>query len=151
MPLIVRSSKIHATGCYTTSPIAEGTFIVEYTGPRLTVEEADELYVDREETYLFGLPDGKHVIDGYGEAAFINHSCDPNCETVETPDGQRVWIVALRDIAAGEELTYDYCLYDGAEDDPSPCTCGAAKCRLTLYSEEELARQAEEAEQSTEA
>jgi SET domain-containing protein len=143
MPLIVRPSKIHATGCYTSSPIPKGTFIVEYAGPRLTIDEADERYVDQPDTYLFGLSDGKHVIDGYGDAAFINHSCDPNCEAVESDDG-RVWIMALRDIEAGEELTYDYCLYDGAEDDPSPCTCGSAHCRGTLYSDEELARQAEE-------
>jgi len=147
MPLIVQSSKIHATGCYTTAPIAAGTFIIEYVGPRLTIEEADEHYVDQPDTYLFGLPDGKHVIDGYGEAAFINHSCDPNCETVETDDG-RVWIMAIRNIDANEELTYDYCLYDGAEDDPSPCTCGSANCRGTLYSDEELARQAAEAQES---
>jgi SET domain-containing protein len=142
MPLIIGSSKIHATGCYTTHPISKGTFIIEYVGPLLTVDEADERYVDQEETYLFGLSDGKHVIDGYGEAAFINHSCDPNCEAVES-DNRRVWIVALRDIAAGEELTYDYSLYDGTEEDESRCACGAAHCRGTLYSDEELARRAE--------
>ena len=62
---------IHATGCYTTAPIAEGTFIVEYTGPRLTGEEAEAQYADQEETYLFGLDDGKHVIDGFGEAGYL--------------------------------------------------------------------------------
>ncbi len=142
MPLIVRSSTIHATGCYTTAAIPKGTFIVQYLGPRLTVEEADERYVDQEETYLFGLSDGKTVIDGYGDAAFINHSCNPNCEAVESKDGE-VWIVAVRDIAAGEELTYDYSLYDGGDDDPSTCACGSAHCRGTLYSDEELAKRAE--------
>jgi SET domain-containing protein len=146
MGLVIGFSGIHATGCYTNNPIAKGTFIVEYTGPRLSAQEADERYADQEETYLFGLSDGKHVIDGYGEAAFINHSCDPNCETRETDDG-RVWIVALRDIAAGEELTYDYGLYDGDPDDPSTCVCGAQNCRGTLYSEEELDRRAREAAQ----
>lgn len=138
MALRIGFSKIHSTGCYTTTPIAKGSYIVEYTGPRLTVEEADERYDEQEETYLFGLEDGEHVIDGFGDAAFINHSCDPNCEPDEI-DG-RIWIIALRDIEAGEELTYDYNLYDGEEDDESPCCCGAANCRGTLYSEEELAR-----------
>jgi SET domain-containing protein len=144
MGLIIRPSKIHATGCYTTTPIAEGTFIVEYTGPRLTAEEAEARYGDQEETYLFGLDDGKHVIDGFGEAAFINHSCDPNCETDEIEG--RVWIIAARDIAAGEELTYDYNLYDGELDDDQPCLCGAASYRGTLWGEEELARRAKLAE-----
>jgi uncharacterized protein len=138
MGLIIRSSKIHATGCYTTAPIRKGTRAVEYTGERLTVDRADELYDGCAETYLFGLSDGKVVIDGDGVAAFINHSCDPNCE-VDEIDG-RIWIIAMRDIAAGEELTYDYNLYDGDEDDQSPCSCGARMCRGSLFSPEELQR-----------
>jgi uncharacterized protein len=138
--LIVRMSNIHSKGCYTTVPISEGAYVVEYTGERITPDQADERYEHREDTYLFGLDDETHVIDGDGVAAFINHSCDPNCESDEI-DGH-VWIIALRDIAAGEELTYDYCLYDG--DDESPCACGAATCRGTLYSAEELERRARE-------
>ncbi|HKD61687.1 MAG TPA: SET domain-containing protein-lysine N-methyltransferase [Terracidiphilus sp.] len=140
MHLIVRSSRIHSRGCYTTVPITEGTFIVEYTGEHITCDEANERYEDHPDTYLFGLDDGEHVIDGDGVAAFINHSCDPNCESDEI-DGQ-VWIIAVRDIDAGEELTYDYCLYDG--DDESPCSCGADRCRGTLYSDEEMEKRAKE-------
>jgi uncharacterized protein len=136
--LVTRTSQIHRTGCYTTIPIKEGTHIVEYLGDILTLEEADERYPEQEETYLFGLEDGKHVIDGKNVAAFINHSCDPNCETDEI--NGHVWIIALRDIEAGEELTYDYNLYDGEDDDLSPCACGTKNCRGTLYSEEEMAK-----------
>jgi uncharacterized protein len=134
MPLLIRASRIHSAGCYTTAAIKKGAFIVEYTGPRITVAEADTRYSDRPETYLFGLADGKQVIDGDGIAAFINHCCNPNCEPEEV-DG-RVWIVALRDIKAGEELTYDYNLYDGEGE--APCFCGAKNCRGSLYSAEEL-------------
>jgi uncharacterized protein len=140
MGLVIRASKIHETGCYTTAPIHKGTRVVEYTGERITVDEADERYDGCFETYLFGLSDGKYVIDGDGVAAFINHSCEPNCE-VDEIDG-RIFIIATRDIGAGEELTYDYNLYDGGEDDESPCSCGARKCRGSLFSEEELARRA---------
>jgi hypothetical protein len=137
MGLIIRSSAIHAAGCYSTAPIAKGVRVVEYTGRRIPKALADELYAEKPYTYLFGLGDGKTVIDGHGTAMFINHSCDPNCETEETEDG-RVWIMAIRDIAAGEELTYDYCLYDG--EDEEPCYCGAACCRGTMYSPEEMRR-----------
>jgi uncharacterized protein len=137
MGLLIRSSDIHAAGCYTTEVIPTGTRIVEYTGPRVTPEQGDERYENRETTYLFGL-EGGMLVDGEGMAAFINHSCDPNCETDEI-DG-RVWIFAARDITAGEELTYDYNLYDGEEDDPAPCTCGTKKCRGTMYSPEEVIR-----------
>jgi len=136
MGLIVRSSDIHAAGVYTTSSIKKGTHVVEYTGPRLAKEEADRIYVGRDVTYLFGLDDGR-VIDGHGIAAFINHSCDPNCETDEIAG--RIWIIAIRDIPAGEELSYDYNLFDGDENDPALCFCGAKNCRGSMYSERELA------------
>jgi SET domain-containing protein len=142
MGLIIRSSAIHAAGCYTTTPIANGARVVEYTGPRITKDEADQRYAEQPVTYLFGLGDGEFVIDGHGTAMFINHSCDANCETDES-DG-RVWIVAIRDIAAGEELTYDYNLYDGG-DDLNLCNCGAKKCRGTMYSTEETAHRKQEA------
>ena len=137
MGLIIRSSAIHAAGCYTTAPIRKGSRLVEYTGPRIGKDEADARYEHSPITYLFGLGDGSVVIDGHGMAMFINHSCDANCETHEE-DG-RVWIKAIRDIAAGEEITYDYCLYDG-DGDAALCNCGAPKCRGTMYSKEEIRR-----------
>jgi SET domain-containing protein len=109
--LLIRSSAIHAAGCYTTGPIRNGARVVEYTGPRISKEQADEKYEHSPTTYLFGIGDGSTVIDGHGMAMFLNHSCDPNCETDEVRG--RVWIKAIRNIAPGEELTYDYNLYDG--------------------------------------
>lgn len=139
MALVIRSSAIHATGCYTTEPLQKRTRIVEYTGPRITREQADAKYDHSTITYLFGVGDGSTVIDGNGIARFINHSCDPNCETYEV--GGRVWIKAIRDIAAGEELTYDYYLYDGDEDE-AICNCGSRNCRKTMYSPREIRRRA---------
>jgi SET domain-containing protein len=139
MGLMIRSSAIHAAGCYTTTPIRKGARVVEYTGPRIQKSEADRLYEDSPITYLFGIGSRSTVIDGHGAAMFLNHSCDPNCETDESHG--RVWIQAIRDIAPGEELTYDYCLYDGDEDEAS-CNCGAPACRKTMYSPQEIARRA---------
>src|SRR5216684_2723072 len=102
MTLILRQSRIHSYGCYTTRPISKGKLIVEYVGEHLTYEQADDLYDNFPNTYLFGL------------------------------DGGKMWIIALRDIDAGEELTYDYNLYDGEDD--APCFCGAKRCRGSLYS-----------------
>ena len=132
MALVVRPSRIHSVGVYTSTPIRKGTRIVEYAGPRITQEEADRRYEGCERTYLYGLNDGKTIIDGEGLGAYLNHSCDPNCEVDEIKG--RVWIFAMRNIAAGEELVWDYSLYD--DDDPAPCHCGAANCRGTMYSEE---------------
>jgi SET domain-containing protein len=137
MTLIIRSSLIHAAGCYTTTPIRKGVRVAEYTGPRLSKKQADKDYENSSITYLFGLGNGKIVIDGHSMAMFINHSCDPNCETTEEND--RIWIKSIRRIAAGEEITYDYCLYDGA-DDEAICNCGAKTCRGTMYSPKEVRR-----------
>ncbi len=137
MGLIIRSSDIHAAGCYTTTRIPKGRRVAEYTGPRLTKDEADQLYESKPITYLFGLGDGSTVIDGHCMAMFINHSCDPNCESDEK-DG-RVWVKAIKNIPAGAEITYDYCLYDGG-DEPQDCNCGAKECRGTMYSDEEIRR-----------
>src|SRR5450432_3302557 len=140
MKLAIRRSPIHSDGVYATAPIKKRTVVVEYTGPRLTYAEADAIYEHSPRTYLFGMVDGTHVIDGDGVAAFINHSCDPNCEADEI-DG-RVLITAIENLAPGEELTYDYNLYDGDLGDLSPCHCGAKHCRESMYSKKELAARA---------
>jgi uncharacterized protein len=57
---------------------------------------------------------------------FINHSCQPNVGFAGN-----VVLVAMRDIAAGEELTTDYALFDDA-DDPMTCNCGTPSCRGTI-------------------
>jgi SET domain-containing protein len=135
MRLIVRSSAIHAAGVFTLEAIPKNTLVVEYTGTRMKHDDADVVYEHRPYTYLFGVGDGTYVLDGFGMAMYLNHSCAPNCETEEDNE-ERVWIRAIRDIAAGEELVYDYFLYDG--DGEAPCTCGAERCRGTMYSPKEL-------------
>jgi uncharacterized protein len=136
MAIVIRPSRIHAAGVFTTTPIRKGSRVVEYAGPRLSPEKANELYDGATRTYLYGLEDGKTVIDGEGMGAYLNHSCDPNCEVDEIK--KRVWILAIRNIAAGEELLWDYNLYD--DDDPAPCHCGSTKCRGTMYSREWMAK-----------
>jgi SET domain-containing protein len=136
MPLVIRPSRIHAVGVFTTASIRKGACIVEYAGRRITPEEADRLYEGAPRTYLYGLEDGKTVIDGEGLGAYLNHCCDPNCEVDEI--NGRVWIFAVRDIASGEELVWDYNLYD--DEAPAPCYCGSKKCRGTMYSREWMAK-----------
>ncbi len=137
--LIIRSSTIHAAGCYTMRRIRRGERVCEYDGPRFPKKVADERYAQRNLTYLFSFGEDGTVIDGFGTAMFLNHSCDGNCETTEE-DG-RIFIVAIRDIAAGEELLYEYNLHD-SDDEPGICYCGAAGCRGTMFSADEVKRRA---------
>ena len=134
--LITRSSDIHAAGCFALEDIPRGTLVLEYTGEVITKEEGDRRYEGRSFTYLFGLGNGDKVIDGHSMAMFINHSCRPNCE-IDERNG-RIFIKTLRKLKAGEEITYDYWLYDG--DDEAPCSCGSRNCRGSMYSPSEMKR-----------
>jgi SET domain-containing protein len=138
---VVRRSRIHGNGVYAARRIRKGTRIVEYVGERISHEAADARYEakgqDDGHTFLFVVSDGLVIDAGVGgnEARFINHSCDPNCETVI--EGGRVFIEALRDIRKGEELGYEYGLTWESNDDPDElanyaCRCGAAKCRGSM-------------------
>ena len=137
----VRRSGIHGKGVYATRHIPKGTRIVEYLGERISHAQADARYEEKGQddghTFLF-VVSSKVVIDAGvngNDARFINHSCDPNCETVI--EGGRVFIEALRDIRKGEELGYEYGLTWESTDDPDElanyaCRCGAAKCRGSM-------------------
>ena len=110
----VRRSKLHGNGVFAARKIPAGTRIIEYGGQRISAKEADRRHPtnpdDPFHTFFFALSSGR-VIDGGDEgndARWINHSCEPNCEAQEGKHGKRVYIVAVRDIARGEELSYDY-------------------------------------------
>lgn len=145
----VRRSPIHGTGVFATAPIPKGARVVEYVGERVSHAEADRRYEDKDvndnHTFLFTV-DQRIVIDagvGGNEARWINHSCDPNCEADEQ-DG-RVFIKALRNIRAGEELNYDYGLIIDERYTPKlkaeyPCWCGARTCRGTLLAPKRRSR-----------
>ena len=134
----VRPSGIHGRGVFATRWIRKGKRIIEYTGKRVLWESVPDDPNDPR-TFLFGLYNGKDVIDatvGGNEACWINHSCEPNCEAIED-ENERVFIHALRNIRAGEELTYDYSLeIDGPRtkesEKESACYCGSPKCRGTM-------------------
>jgi uncharacterized protein len=140
---VVRHSPIHGRGVFAARYIRKGTRIVEYTGERISNREADRRYDDthmkRHHTFLFTL-DKKTVIDGAiatggGDASFINHSCDPNCEAIIT--GKKIFIHALRGIYPGTELAYDYQYERTGKNDAKLekfyfCQCGADNCRGSI-------------------
>lgn len=140
---VVKPSKLHGNGVFALRDIPAGTRILQYAGKRLTPEQADALFpVNPDEpfhTFFFALSNGKIVDGGQGgnDSRWINHSCAPNCEGHENADGSRVFIVAMRDIPAGEELLYDYSLVIDDEITEElkqnyRCLCGAPQCRGTM-------------------
>ena len=136
-----RRSGVHGKGVFALVDLAEGETLIEYVGEVIDWEEALRRHphdpAHPHHTFYFHI-DEAHVIDanvGGNSSRWINHSCDPNCEA--EVDGGRVFIRALRNIAAGEELFYDYGLvidepYTAKLKADYPCWCGSPKCRGTL-------------------
>lgn len=138
---VVRWSKIHGRGVFAATDIPKGTRIIEYKGKRISYKLACKLYPDVDgkptHTFLFEIDDDT-VIDaaqGGNAARWINHSCEPNCEAVD--DDGRIFIEAIRNIKAGEELGYNYGItleerHTKAEKARWPCYCGTKRCTGTL-------------------
>ncbi len=136
-----RVSGVHGKGVFAVQDLAEGEVLIEYIGEIINWKEALRRHPhdpkDPNHTFYFHI-DEDHVIDakhGGNSSRWINHSCKPNCEADEQ-DG-RVFIKALRNIPAGEELFYDYGLIIDAPYTKKllaeyPCWCGAKNCRGTL-------------------
>ena len=141
-PLIeVRHSPVHGYGVFAVRRIRKGTTIMEYLGDRVSHEEADARYENKDandnHTFLFTV-DSKTVIDGGiggNDARYINHGCDPNCESAS--QNKRIYVEAVKTIQPGEELAYDYQIQRDPEDPPNvdeifACRCGATKCRGSM-------------------
>jgi SET domain-containing protein len=142
LPFRVRGSGIHGRGGFASRPIRKGERIVEYAGERISHDESIRRYGPDDptrpiHTLLFTVDD-ETVIDAGrrgNPSRFLNHSCDPNTEAVDE-DG-RIFIEAIRDIAPGEELTYDYGFEERGPWKPEwavmyACRCGFPKCRGTM-------------------
>lgn len=124
----VRATHDSGFGSFAVAPIPRGTVVATFGGTgcnRSTFDAADEerrsrsIQID-DDLFLLGPPQREP-----GDC--VNHSCNPNC-------GPRnaVQIVAMRDIAIGEELTFDYGTTDGSDYDQFECACGHKLCRGTV-------------------
>ncbi len=141
----VRGSEIHGRGVYATRDIPAEEKIIEYVGELIDKDESGQRGIDQAEraelhgdaaVYIFTVSK-KYDIDGnfpWNTARLINHSCEPNCEAWQT--GKKIFIHSLRDIAKGEELTFDYGFDIECYED-HPCLCGRAGCVGYIVSREQ--------------
>ena len=138
-------SPIHGDGVYARVAIPAGYVIIEYKGERITKAESARREAKRLErvrrgeacsTMTFRL-NQRYDIDPrrHGNMSrYINHSCAPNCRA-EKKRG-RIWIVAARDIAEGEEVSFDYG-FRFRHWAANPCRCGAPKCPGYIVAEDQ--------------
>jgi SET domain-containing protein len=135
-----RRSPIHGYGIFARRPIAKGERIIEYKGLLINADQADGRYPEIDtppHTFLFDADDDLYIDAGVNgnSARWINHSCNPNCETVQ--EGRRIYIEAIRAIRPGEELFYDYRItldqpHNARARQKWVCHCGAPGCRGTM-------------------
>jgi hypothetical protein len=129
-----KGSLIHGTGGFAKTGIRKGTRIVEYLGESITKGESLRR-CEQNNAFIFTLND-EQDLDGnvaWNPARLINHSCAPNCEA--EMDNDRIWIVAARDIPAGEEITFNYG-YDLEDYKDYRCQCGSPQCMGYMVAEE---------------
>jgi SET domain-containing protein len=129
-----RDSGIHGMGGFALRKIKKGTPLIEYVGEKIDKAEAAKR-IAADNPFIFSLDD-EWDVDGdvsWNPARFLNHSCEPNAEA-EIFDDQ-IWILALRDIRPGEEITFNYS-YDMENYEENPCRCGSAKCVGYMVAEE---------------
>jgi SET domain-containing protein len=146
----VRRSRVHGRGVFALRDIHAGEKIIQYRGREITwdmaLERAAASGAPHNHTFFFSLSNG-NVVDGgdHGNVArYINHSCEPNCEAIEEEDG-RIFIHAIHEICAGDELNYSYPLvYDGrhtaAIKRAFACYCGTPSCSGTMLEPKKRAR-----------
>jgi len=132
--LVFKASPIHGLGGFAKADIGQGTRIIEYLGERISKSESVRRCEQNNE-YVFTL-NAEQDLDGnvvWNPARFLNHSCTPNCEA-ELED-EHIWIMATRDIRAGEEITFNYG-YDLVDYRDYPCRCGSPGCVGYMVAEE---------------
>jgi len=121
----IASLGLDGHGAVATEFIAAGEVIAAFGGRCVTREELDLLPLEQQARSLQVENDLFLAATTDPEPAdFVRHSCEPNCGM----HGNSV-LIALRDIAAGETVAYDYAMSDGCDYDEFECTCGSPQCR----------------------
>ena len=126
----IRHSSIEGTGVFAAYSFGKGDTLLKIDDSRV-VDEQHPLGSTEDPRHCDYLRAGKVILMQIPER-YISHSCEPNTY-VKTVDGIRV-VIALRPIAAGEEITYDYCI-NGDGDTVWVCHCGAVRCRSVIHSD----------------
>lgn len=120
MALTVRAG-LHGRGVFTDAAISAGALLIEFTGPLLRYIETTP------ETLALQIGPDLYLGGSGGPDDCVNHSCAPNSGLVIR--GTDVKLIAIRDIAAGEELFFDYSTTMDEDDFELDCACGQAACR----------------------
>jgi uncharacterized protein len=117
-------------GLFATAAIAAGETIAGFGGTVVHQRDFDELS-DFRRTHSIQIDHELYMVGGdeLEPADYANHSCAPNTGIVGN-----ILLVAMRDIAPGEEICFDYAMCDAADYDEFTCACGTELCRGVVAS-----------------
>jgi hypothetical protein len=120
MSFIVRTCET-GRGVFATGTISDGSVIMKYSGPLLKYEQTPP------QTLALQIGPDLYIGESGEADDFVNHSCDPNAGM--KIDGTNVRLIAIRDIAIGEQITFDYSTTMDEDDFEFDCLCGSPACR----------------------
>jgi hypothetical protein len=122
---VARPTEAKGTGVFATAPAEAGTTVAAFGGFAVDGAELRSLG-DSVRHHALQIDDDLFLasVPPFDPADYVNHSCDPNCGIVGG-----ILLVAMRAVAAGEELCFDYAMTDSDDYDEFTCLCGTAECR----------------------
>lgn len=127
--LKISQSPLTNIGLLTTAPITKDTLLAVFGGTIINKESVLNLPTELIKNVL-QIDDALWISSPHAEKTdFINHCCNPNAGL----KGQ-IFLVAMRDIAAGEEITFDYAtvVAEWVGMEPLSCNCQSSSCRKTI-------------------
>ena len=119
--LRVRNAGPKGRGVFALRPFPKGSSVLAFGGPLIPEDEIEDF------TYTIQVDHGLYLGSSGGIDDRVNHCCEPSCMLRNQPPG--IELVALRDIAVGEEITFDYASCISCGPTLRSCFCGAATCR----------------------
>ncbi len=111
----------HGRGVITNRHYTRGEFVMNFTGEKTHINDIDDF------THYLQITPELFISPSGNADDFVNHSCDPNCALYFENDG--LVLRAIKDIAPGQELSFDYGTIMFSEPTEFKCECGSSKCR----------------------
>lgn len=125
MSSIITKKTAHGLGVFAVRPFVKGEKILEAKGQILDYDDFEDGSYEDQHCLQIG---ERTFIGSSGEIDdYVNHSCEPNAGY--RIQGTQADLIAIRDIAAGEEITYDYSTTMHNDRNEMQCECGAPSCR----------------------
>jgi len=143
----IHKSKVDNTGAFAKKDLKKDDQVIQYVGEVISSKESDRraaIQLEKHQkdpsqggVYIFTIDDDWDI-DGnvpWNPAKYLNHSCNPNCES-QIDDDDEVFLIAIKDIKKGDELFFDYG-YDVDNYLEHPCRCGSKNCVGYIVAEDQ--------------